>query len=50
MKVTAIQVQKSNRFLTDFTLISKLGEGSFGEAFKVISKTDGIMYAVKKAK
>lgn len=41
---------KSNRFLSDFQVISKLGEGSFGEAFKVLSKQDGNMYAVKKAK
>lgn len=39
-----------NRFLTDFQTLSKLGEGTFGEAFKVISRIDGQMYAVKKAK
>jgi len=50
MKVTTIQLQKTNRFHTDFQLISKLGEGSFGEAFKVRSLEDGKLYAVKKAK
>eukprot|EP00347_Sterkiella_histriomuscorum_P013002 403366388 len=50
MKVTTIQLQKTNRFHTDFQLISKLGEGSFGEAFKVRSIEDGQLYAVKKAK
>lgn len=32
---------KSNRFVTDFEVVSKIGEGSFGEAFKVRSRTDG---------
>jgi len=50
MKVTTVQLQKANRFLTDFHVLSKLGEGSFGEAFKVRSKIDGQLYAVKKAK
>jgi len=34
-------MQKCDRFLSDFQIISKLGEGSFGEAFKVRSKLDG---------
>ncbi len=50
MKITTEQIPKSNRFLTDFEVIAKLGEGSFGEAFKVRSRTDGQLYAVKKAK
>lgn len=33
-----------------FEIISKLGEGSFGEVFKVRSKEDGLLYAVKKSK
>ena len=41
MKVTAVQLQKQNRFMTDFSVMAKLGEGSFGEAFKVRSKIDG---------
>lgn len=48
--VTTQQINKSNRFLTDFEVIAKLGEGSFGEAFKVKSRENGLYYAVKKAK
>lgn len=33
-----------------FEQISKVGEGSFGEVFKVKSKVDGCLYAVKKSK
>lgn len=33
-----------------FETISKIGEGSFGEVFKVRSKEDGLLYAVKKSK
>jgi len=36
--------------LKDFEVISKIGEGSFGEAFKVRSRVDGNLYAIKKAK
>jgi len=32
---------KNNKFITDFEVISKIGEGSFGEAFKVRSRIDG---------
>ena len=49
MVVKTTQI-KSNRFATDFEVISKLGEGSFGEAFKVRSRLDGNIYAIKKAK
>jgi serine/threonine protein kinase len=31
-------------------VLSKLGEGTFGEAYKVRSRSDGRIYAVKKAK
>lgn len=34
----------------DFQVISKLGEGSFAEVFKVKSNEDGKIYAVKKLK
>ena len=33
-----------------FTKLSKLGSGSFGEVFKVQSKDDGKLYAVKKSR
>lgn len=33
-----------------FDIIEKIGEGSFGEVFKVRSKEDGCFYAVKKSK
>ena len=36
--------------MNDFNVIRKIGEGSFGEAFKVISRIDGQYYAIKKAK
>lgn len=49
MVVTTIQ-GKGNKFITDFEVLSKIGEGSFGEAFRVRSKIDGMLYAVKKAK
>lgn len=34
--------------LDDFTIISKLGTGSYSEVFKVIRKSDGQQYALKK--
>lgn len=33
-----------------FDVVTKIGEGSFGEVFKVRSKENGILYAVKKSK
>ncbi|XP_075161851.1 protein kinase, membrane associated tyrosine/threonine 1 [Haematobia irritans] len=33
-----------------FTRLGKIGEGSFGEVFKVRSKEDGLLYAVKMSK
>lgn len=41
---------KNNRFINDFQILNKIGEGSFGEAYKVLSKIDGNIYAIKKAK
>jgi len=49
MKVDSIPL-KPGRFENDFIVISKLGEGSFGEAYKVRHRFDNRMYAVKKAK
>lgn len=34
--------------LRDFEVISKLGEGAFGQVFKVKRKADGKEYALKK--
>ena len=48
-KVSMVQ-SKGNRFLGDFEVIGKMGEGSFGEAFKVRSRLDGQLYAIKKSK
>lgn len=50
MKVTTEKLQKLNRLITDFQVLSKIGEGSFGEVFKVRSNSDGNLYAVKKMK
>lgn len=34
--------------LKDFEVISPLGEGAFGQVFKVKRKADGQIYALKK--
>ena len=47
VKMTQIQRDKMN---TEYDIVQKLGEGSFGEAFKVRSRLDGGLYAIKKAK
>ena len=49
MVVKAVQGQP-NRFSNEFRTLAKLGEGSFGEAFKVLSNRDGNIYAIKKTK
>jgi NIMA (never in mitosis gene a)-related kinase 1/4/5 len=36
--------------LTDFEIISKLGDGAFSSVFKVMRKSDGQQYALKKVK
>ncbi len=38
-----------SRFHSDFDLIGELGNGSFGNVFKVMSRLDGCMYAIKVA-
>lgn len=43
-----IGIPKS-RFYTDFDVIGELGEGSFGKVYKVLSRFDGCMYAIKAA-
>lgn len=34
--------------LKDFDVLNKLGEGAFGQVFKVKRKVDGQVYAMKK--
>ena len=36
--------------LKDFDVLNKLGEGAFGQVFKVKRKKDGKEYALKKVK
>jgi hypothetical protein len=43
------QQQPQSRFYTDFDVIGELGKGSFGNVFKVLSRLDGCMYAIKVA-
>mmetsp|Transcript_16951 Transcript_16951/g.31362 ORF Transcript_16951/g.31362 Transcript_16951/m.31362 type:complete len:537 (-) Transcript_16951:201-1811(-) len=38
-----------SRFYSDFDVIAELGNGSFGNVFKVLSRLDGCMYAIKVA-
>jgi eukaryotic translation initiation factor 2-alpha kinase 4 len=38
----------SGRFTTDFTRISYLGRGAFGEVYKVRNQIDGQVYAIKR--
>ena len=41
--------QSQSRFHSDFDIIGELGKGSFGCVYKVLSRLDGCMYAVKTA-
>lgn len=40
---------ETSRFKSDFDVIGELGKGSFGAVYKVLSRLDGCMYAVKTA-
>jgi hypothetical protein len=46
---SAQQYVPQSRFLSDFDVIEELGSGSFGNVFKVLSRLDGCMYAIKVA-
>lgn len=41
--------KKESYFEQCFDVLAKIGEGSFGEVFKVRSKEDGSLYAIKKS-
>jgi hypothetical protein len=41
--------EAASRFHSDFDVIGELGKGTFGSVFKVLSRLDGCMYAVKAA-
>jgi hypothetical protein len=41
--------RSQSRFHSDFDIIGELGNGSFGNVFKVMSRLDGCMYAIKVA-
>lgn len=49
LTVSSVQT-KGSKFANEFDVLSKIGEGSFGEAFRVRSRLDGNEYAIKKAK
>jgi serine/threonine protein kinase len=46
---SAQQYIPQSRFYSDFDVIEELGSGSFGNVFKVLSRLDGCMYAIKVA-
>lgn len=39
-----------SRFHTDFDIIEEIGKGCFGTVYKVLSRLDGCMYAIKKGR
>lgn len=47
---TPLKESHSSPSLKDFSIITKLGDGSFGTVFKVKRISDGKIYALKKVK
>lgn len=43
-----LSMEQKQSCLRDFDVISKLGEGAFGQVYKVKRKVDGKEYAMKK--
>jgi serine/threonine protein kinase len=41
-----MQIKQSQ--LRDFEVLAKIGEGAYGQVFKVKRKVDGLIYAIKK--
>lgn len=39
-----------HRSLSNFDILSRLGEGAFGQVYKVKRKSDDVVYALKKIK
>jgi hypothetical protein len=42
--------EPKSRFHTDFDIIEEIGKGCFGTVYKVLSRLDGCMYAIKKGR
>ena len=43
-----VKMQNKQSTLSDFQILNKLGEGAFGQVFKVKRNLDGKEYALKK--